>query len=368
MMKFKKLMHDWQGYIMTGISYMIPTIIGGALIVGIPQLIGMACGVNDLGKFAKATGFFHMLYQVNQVGWIGIGLVNLVIGGYIAYAIGDKPALGAGFIGGQLATNTQQGFIGAMVAGFIAGYVARWCRKHINVPEKWNSANELILTPLLTTGAVAIVNGLILAGPLAWINTGLLAWIKTMVNDHTNGLILALIMGGMIGVDLGGPVNKAAWAAGNFFFLEGVYKPCLYTNIAICAIPLGYALMTFIWPKKRFSPQLLEMGRTNLINGTFGITEGAIPFWMKAPQLIFVNVIGGALGAGVGELMGVSSHIPPLGGIPGILTADNIPAYVCGILACALVIAVVAPLVANFTEDNGKKISEDDIKLDITTE
>lgn len=245
-MKFKKLMHDWQGYIMTGISYMIPTIIGGALIVGIPQLIGMACGVNDLGKFAKATGFFHMLYQVNQVGWIGIGLVNLVIGGYIAYAIGDKPALGAGFIGGQLATNTQQGFIGAMVAGFIAGYVARWCRKHINVPEKWNSANELILTPLLTTGAVAIVNGLILAGPLAWINTGLLAWIKTMVNDHTNGLILALIMGGMIGVDLGGPVNKAAWAAGNFFFLEGVYKPCLYTNIAICAIPLGYALMTFI--------------------------------------------------------------------------------------------------------------------------
>lgn len=366
-MNVKKTLKEWEGYIMSGISYMIPTIIGGAIIVGIPQLIGMACGVEDLGKFAKATGFFHMLYQVNQVGWIGIGLVNLVIGGFTAYAIGDKPALGAGFIGGQLATNNQQGFIGAVIAGFIAGYVARWCRK-INVSDKWKSAIELLVTPLLTTGTVAVINGLILNAPLAAINTGLLAWIKGMINSKTNGLIVALVLGGMIGVDLGGPVNKAAWAAGNFFFLEGVYQPCLYTNIAICAIPLGYSLMTFIWPKKRFSGNLYELGRSNLISGAFGITEGAIPYFLKAPQLIFVNVIGGALGAGVSELMGVSSHIPPLGGLPGILTADNIPAYVCGILVCAVFIALVAPLVANFTEDNGKKITEDDIQLDITTE
>lgn len=364
-MKFKKLMKDWEGYMMSGISYMIPTIIGGAIIVGIPQLIGMAFGVDNLAKYEKATGFFHMLWQVNQVGWIGIGLVNLVIGGYVAYAIGDKAALGAGFIGGQLATNTQQGFIGAVIAGFVAGYVARWCRK-IRVPEKWNSAIELLVTPLLTTGAVAIINGLVLNGPLSWLNLSLIAWVKAMVNDKTNGLLVACIMGGMIGFDLGGPVNKAAWATGNFFFLEGIYKPCLYTNIAICAIPLGYALMTFIWPKKRFSAQLYEMGRTNLINGTFGITEGAIPFFLKAPQLIFVNVIGGALGAGVGELMGVNSHIPPLGGLPGILTADNIPAYLCGILSCALFIAVVAPLIANFNTDKKKEVKEDDIKLDIS--
>ena len=364
-MKFKKLMKDWEGYMMSGISYMIPTIIGGAIIVGIPQLIGMAFGVDNLAKYEKATVFFHMLWQVNQVGWIGIGLVNLVIGGYVAYAIGDKAALGAGFIGGQLATNTQQGFIGAVIAGFVAGYVARWCRK-IRVPEKWNSAIELLVTPLLTTGAVALINGLVLTGPLSWLNLSLIAWVKAMVNDKTNGLLVACIMGGMIGFDLGGPVNKAAWATGNFFFLEGIYKPCLYTNIAICAIPLGYALMTFIWPKKRFSAQLYEMGRTNLINGTFGITEGAIPFFLKAPQLIFVNVIGGALGAGVGELMGVNSHIPPLGGLPGILTADNIPAYLCGILACAVFIAVCAPLSANFNTDKKKEVKEDDIKLDIT--
>lgn len=358
----KKLLKEWEGYVMSGISYMIPTIIGGALVVGVPQIIGMCFGVTDLSKFAKATGFMHWLYQVNQVGWIGIGLVNLVIGGYIAYAIGDKPALGAGFIGGQLATNNQLGFIGAMVAGFVAGYVARWCRK-IKVSEKWNSAIELIVTPLLTTGAVAIVVGLILNAPLAWINTSLVNWVKAMVNQKTNAILLAAVMGGMIGVDLGGPVNKASWSVGNFFMLEGIYKPCLYTNIAICAIPLGYALMTFIWPKERFSAELFEMGRNDLVTGAFGITEGAIPFLMKAPQLFFVNVIGGALGSVVGALMGVNSIMPPLGGIPGILTAQNILAYICGILACSVFIAVVAPLVANFKEPQEVEVNSDDIEI-----
>lgn len=363
----KRILKEWEGAIMSGISYMIPTVIGGALIVGVPQLIGMCFGYGDLSKFAKSTGFFHMLYQINSVGWIGIGLVNLVIGGYIAYALGDKPALGAGFIGGQLATNNQLGFIGAIAAGLIAGYVARWCRK-IKVPERWNSAIELIIMPLLTVGSVALFVGVVLTPPLAWLNNGLTSWVKFMVEQKTNAILLAAIMGGMIGVDLGGPVNKAAWGVGNFFFIEGIYQPCLYTNIAICAIPMGYAIMSFIWPKKRFSSELLEMGHNNLIMGTFGITEGAIPFMMKAPQLIIVNVIGGALGSATGAFLGVKSHIPPLGGLPGILTADNIFAYLAGILVCALFIAIVAPLIADFTDKNStdeESMKDDDIELNI---
>ena len=294
-------------------------------------------------------------------------MVNLVIGGYIAYALGDKPALGAGFIGGQLATNNQLGFIGAIAAGLIAGYVARWCRK-IKVPDKWNSAIELIVMPLLTVGSVAVFVGVVLTPPLAWINNGLTSWVKYMVEQKTNAVLLAAIMGGMIGVDLGGPVNKAAWGVGNFFFIEGIYQPCLYTNIAICAIPMGYALMSFIWPKKRFSAELLEMGHNNLIMGTFGITEGAIPFMMKAPQLIIVNVLGGALGSATGAFLGVKSHIPPLGGLPGILTADNIFAYLAGIFVCALFIAIVAPLIADFTDKDSsgeESMSDDDIELNI---
>lgn len=364
----KKLLSDWKGYLMSGISYMIPTVIGGAMIVGIPQLIGMIFGVNDLTKYKSAQGFFHILYQINQVGWIGIGLVNLVIAGYVAYAIGDKPALGAGFIGGQLASTINAGFLGALVAGFVAGYVARYCRK-IKVGEAWKSAVPLLIVPLLTTGAVALVVGVILSGPLSWLNTTLVAWVKAMINNHTNGAIVALVLGAMIGTDLGGPINKAAWMVGNILFIEGIYGPALMTNIAICCIPLGYALATFIYPRKRFSDEMFMAGRNNLIMGSFGITEGAIPFFLTSPlKLLPVNMIGGALGAVTGELLGMQSHIPPLGGLPGIITADNKLAYIAGIAAGALFIGLVAPLVANFnvsSDEEENDISEDDIKIDI---
>ena len=365
----KKLLAEWKGYLMTGVSYMIPTIIGGAMIVGIPQIIGMIFGVNDLSAYAEGSGFYHILYQVNQVGWIGIGLVNLVIAGYIAYSIGDKPALGAGFIGGQLATNIGAGFLGALVAGFVAGYVARWC-KNIKVSDTWQSSMPLLVVPLLTTGAVAIIEGVLLAGPLSALNTGLVSWVKDMINSGTNSLIIAVILGAMIGTDLGGPINKAAWFVGNVLFLEGIYEACLMTNIAICCIPLGYALATFIHPRSRFSDELFLAGRNNLIMGTFGITEGAIPFTMVSLKLVPINMIGGALGAVTGEFLGMKSHIPPLGGLLGIITADNKFAYIVGILVGALFIAIVSPMVANFNTtskeiESTSEVDVDDIELEI---
>jgi PTS system fructose-specific IIC component len=368
MTSVKSLLAEWKGYLMSGISYMIPTVIGGAMIVGIPQLIGMAMGVNDLSKYKNTTDFFHILYEINSVGWIGIGLVNLVIAGYVAYAIGDKPALGAGFIGGQLASTINAGFLGALIAGFVAGYVARWCRK-IQVGEAWKSAIPLLVVPLLTTGAVALIVGVILSSPLTWINVSLVAWVKGMISNHTNGAIVAIVLGGMIGTDLGGPINKAAWMVGNILFIEGIYGPALITNIAICSIPLGYALATFIYPRHKFSDEMFMAGRNNLIMGTFGITEGAIPFFLSSPlKLLPVNMIGGALGSVTGVLLGMHSHIPPLGGLPGIITADNKFAYIGGILVGSLFIGLVAPLVANFNISSSEEIediNEDDIKIEI---
>lgn len=367
-MKIRKLLLEWKGYLMSGISYMIPTVIGGAMIVGIPQIIGLCFGVTNLDKFKSTNDFFHVLYQINQVGWVGIGLVNLVIAGYVAYAIGDKPALGAGFIGGQLATNIKAGFLGALIAGFVAGYVARWCRK-IKVPEAWKSSLPLMVVPLLTTGAVAIVEGVILATPLTALNTGLVTWVKNMIASGTNGVVVAAILGAMIGSDLGGPINKAAWMVGNILFIEGIYQPALMTNIAICCIPLGYAIATFIYPRKRFSDELYLAGKNNLIMGTFGITEGAIAFTLVSPlKLLFVNMAGGSIGAVVGEVLGMHSHIPPLGGIPGIITADNKLAYIAGIAAGALFIGVVAPLVTDFSEKATKtseEVNNEDIEINI---
>lgn len=366
MKSLKGLLAEWKGYLMSGISYMIPVVIGGAMIVGIPQLIGMAMGVNDFSKYKNAADFFHVLYEINSVGWIGIGLVNLVIAGYVAYAIGDKAALGAGFIGGQLASNINAGFLGALIAGFVAGYVARWCKK-IKVGEAWQSALPLLIVPLLTTGAVAIVVGVILSSPLTWINVSLVAWVRGMISNHTNGVIVAIVLGGMIGTDLGGPINKAAWMVGNILFIEGIYGPALMTNIAICCIPLGYAMSTFIYPKTKFSDEMFMAGRNNLIMGTFGITEGAIPFFLISPlKLLPVNMIGGALGSATGEFLHMHSHIPPLGGLPGIITADNKLAYIVGILVGALFIGIVAPLVANFNvskDSETEDLNDDEIVI-----
>lgn len=360
----KKLLAEWKGHMMSGISYMIPTVIGGAMIVGIPQIIGLMMGVKDLSKFKDATGFIHMLYQVNQVGWIGIGLVNLVIAGFVAYSIGDKPAIGAGFIGGQLASNINAGFLGALIAGFIAGYVARWCKK-IKVSESWSSAMPLLIVPLLATGSVAIVLGVILASPLSALNNGLVDWVRSMIDNHTSIVIVAAIMGGMIGTDLGGPINKASWMVGNILFIEGIYEPALITNVAICCIPLGYAFATFIW-KKRFSSEMLVAGRNNIIMGSLGITEGAIPFALISPiKLFFVNVIGGALGSVTGVLLGMSASIPPLGGVLGIITASNKLGYIGGILVGALFIGIVAPMLVDFSDTGSQEeeISLDDIEI-----
>ena len=128
----KKFFKEAKGHLMTGIGYMLPLIIGASLVVAIPKLL-------------------------EQVGWTGIGLVNTVLGGFIAYSIADKPAIGAGLIGGALASNTKAGFLGAVVAAFIAGYVVKWCKEHIHLPDSMQQMMPLVITPFLATGAVAII-------------------------------------------------------------------------------------------------------------------------------------------------------------------------------------------------------------------
>ena len=125
----RKFLKEAKGHLMTGISYMLPLIIGASLVVAIPKLIGVAMDINSLDFYADKQGFLHILYLLEQVGWTGIGLVNTVLAGFIAYSIGDKPAIGAGLIGGALASKTNAGFLGAVLAAFIAGYVVKWCKK-----------------------------------------------------------------------------------------------------------------------------------------------------------------------------------------------------------------------------------------------
>lgn len=359
----KKLLHELKGHLMSGISYMLPLIIGSSLVIAIPKIIGLAMGLTSLDAFAEAGGFAHILYLIEQVGWTGIGLINTILAGFIAYSIADKPGIGAGFIGGAIAANTQAGFLGAVIAGFTAGYVAKWCKEKITLPQLFHQAMPLVIIPLLATMSVAIVMGVILSGPLSAINNGLVEWIKHMIEKDTNKVILALIMGGMIGVDLGGPVNKASWMAGNVLLAEGIFLPAIIVNVANCAIPLGYAFATLI-KKSRFSQELLDAGRNNFVMGFIGITEGAIPFTLVSPlKLVCVNILGGAIGPAVGILLGMYDKMPPVGGIYGFVSIGNGWAYLIAIIAGALVIGFLAPLLVDFNKDQSVDIAEEDIEI-----
>ena len=362
----KKFFSEAKGHLMTGIGYMLPLIIGASLIVAIPLIIALFCGVQSLDPYAEKTGFFHTLYLINQVGWTGIGLVNTVLAGFVAYSIADKPAIGAGFIGGAIATSTKAGFLGAVIAAFLAGYTVKWCKEHIKLPDSMQQMMPLVILPFFATGVVAVVMGAILATPLSAINTALVDWLKAMSQSGTSQLVLALVLGAMIASDMGGPINKSAWMAGNVLLTEHIYQPNVYINCVICIPPLAYAISTLI-RKDRFSNSFKDAGKGNWVMGFIGITEGAIPFTLvKASRLIPINMIGGALGAAVTCLLGAKASIPPVGGIYGFITISNGWAYLVGMLVGALFIAIVAPMVVDFnvdTENEEETLSEEDIDI-----
>ncbi len=360
MSKKKSFLSEIKGHLMTGISYILPLIIGASLVVAIPKLTALAMGITSLDAYADATGFYHTLYLMEQVGWTGIGLLNTILAGFIAYSIGEKPAMGAGFIGGLIASNTNAGFLGAVVAGFFAGYVCKFLKEKINITGSAAGMMPLIIMPLITVGLTGFLMSVILAGPLGSINTSLNAWVAEMCQNGTNSVVLAIVLGTMIGFDLGGPVNKAAWMAGNALMLEGIYLPAILVNCAIVIPPLGYGLATFI-KRSRFSETLAETGKGNIVMGIIGITEGAIPFTLTNPlKLVPVNMIGCAAGAGIAAFLGVHPIMPPVGGLYGFISLGSGWAYLVGAIAGSLIIAVLSTILVDFTEDE----SEEDFDLD----
>ena len=354
----KKRLYEARDHLMGGISYALPVIIGGSLVVALAKIIGFAGGVSNLDDYAKAGGFFHYVWIFQNVGWSAIGLLNLVLSGYIAYSIAGKPALAAGFVGGVLASSTNAGFLGAVVSGFFAGWITNKIKNNIKIKGAAASSLPLIILPLLTIGLTGILMAVILGGPLGWINTSLLTWVTKMSESNTNVIILAVVLGAMIGFDLGGPVNKAAWMAGNALFISGVYLPSILVNVAIWIPPLGYGLATLI-KKKNFSDTFKEAGNGALIMGVIGITEGAIPFTLQSPgKLIPLNVISCAAGTAIAAMLGIYVKMPPIGGMYGFFSVGNGWAYLLGGIAGALIIGFGANFLADFTEKNEKNAEE----------
>lgn len=363
----KKRLYEARDHLMGGISYALPVIIGGSLVVALAKIIGFTGGISNLDDYANAGGFFHYVWVFQNVGWSAIGLLNLVLSGYIAYSIAGKPALASGFVGGVLASSTNAGFLGAVVAGFFAGWITNKIKNNIKIKGAAASSVPLIILPLLTIGATGILMAVILGGPLGWLNNSLLEWVTKMSQNNTNVVILAVILGAMIGFDLGGPVNKAAWMAGNALFMSGIYLPAILVNVAIWIPPLGYGLATLI-KKKNYSETFKEAGNGALIMGVIGITEGAIPFTLQSPgKLIPLNIIACSAGAALAAVLGIYVKMPPIGGMYGFFSVGNGWAYLLGGLAGALIIGFGANILVDFTEsEKGNEVKMESEEIEIS--
>ncbi|MFJ4472615.1 fructose-specific PTS transporter subunit EIIC [Streptomyces sp. NPDC089424] len=327
--------------LMNGVSYMIPFVVVGGLLIAISLSLG---GHTDpSGGLVIPKDSFWM--DVNNIGVIGFTLMVPVLSGYIAYAIGDRPALVPGMIGGWIANTGElydskagAGFIGAIVTGFLAGYLVLWIKK-IRVPKFAQPIMPIIVIPIVTTSVLGLFFIYVIGRPISWVFEHLTSWLGGMTG--TSAILLGAILGLMIAFDMGGPVNKTAFLFGAGLIATGNQTVMGMCAAAIPVMPLGQGLATLI-RKRLYTEQERETGLAALFMGCFGISEGAIPFAAARPaQVIPANMLGGAVAGAVAGLAGVEDAVPHGGPIVAVLGAvSGVPMFFVAVLMGTAVTAV----------------------------
>ncbi|MFJ9380567.1 fructose-specific PTS transporter subunit EIIC [Streptomyces sp. NPDC101455] len=334
--------------LMNGVSYMIPFVVVGGLLIAISLSLG---GHPDpSGGLVIPKDSFWM--DVNNIGVIGFTLMVPILSGYIAYAIGDRPALVPGMIGGWIAntgslydSKAGTGFIGAIVTGFLAGYLVLWIKK-VKVPK---FVQPIIVIPIVATTALGLFFIYVIGKPISWVFEHLTSWLGGMTG--TSAILLGTILGLMIAFDMGGPVNKTAFLFGAGLIATGNQAVMGMCAAAIPVMPLGQGLVTLI--RQRFyTEQERETGLTSLFMGCFGISEGAIPFAAARPaQVIPANMLGGAVAGAVAGLAGVKDAVPHGGPIVAVLGAvSGVPMFFVAVAIGTAVTAVTTVALVDVSE------------------
>ncbi|MFB7786757.1 fructose-specific PTS transporter subunit EIIC [Streptomyces vinaceus] len=306
--------------LMNGVSYMIPFVVVGGLLIAISLALG---GHATAEGYVIPEGTFWA--HVNAVGGIGFQLMIPILSGYIAYAIGDRPALVPGMIGGFIAntgalydSKAGAGFIGAIVTGFLAGYLVLWIKK-VKVPKVVQPIMPIIVIPIVATTALGLFFIYVIGKPISWVFENLTGWLSGMTG--TSAILLGAILGLMIAFDMGGPVNKTAFLFGTGLIASGNYAVMGMCAAAIPVMPLGQGLATLL-RRKLYSDQERETGMAALFMGMFGISEGAIPFAAARPAVVIpANMLGGAVAGAIAGVGGVGDHVPHGGPVVAALGA-----------------------------------------------
>ncbi|QET63581.1 PTS fructose transporter subunit IIC [Vibrio parahaemolyticus] len=323
---FKKLLSTMKGHLLFGTSHMLPFIVAGGVL--------LALAVMASGKGAvPADG---LLADISNIGIKGLVLFPIILGGFIGYSIADKPALAPAMISSGIMADMGGGFLGCIVAGFIAGGVVFQLKK-IPLSANMTALGAYFIYPLLGT---LISAGIVLWGigePIKIFMASMNEFLASMAG--ASKVVLGTILGGMTAFDMGGPINKVATL---FAQTQVDTQPWLMggVGIAICTPPLGMALATFLF-KKKFTKQEQEAGKAAAIMGSIGISEGAIPFAANDPVRVLPSIVaGGIVGCVFGFLTDVLLHAP-WGGLITAPVSSNIPMYVVGIALGSLTTAVI---------------------------
>lgn len=336
MEEYGKLLKKTREHLMTGVSYMIPVILAGAMLIAISLI---------LSQSLKLTGPFADFLM--SVGGVGMTLFVAVLSAYISYAIADRAGIAPGLIAGYMANQAGAGFLGGMVVGLLAGYIT-YTLKKIKLPRNLQPIMALVVYPLLATFLTATILHYVIEGPIVALNEGLTAWLKGM--SGVTPILLGAILGGMIGADFGGPINKVAYTFAVGMLGESILEPMGMVGPAISVAPIAMWLASTLRPKL-YSEEEREAGKAALVLGLVTISEGAIPFAVVDPlRVLFSSIVGSAVAGGVAGALGVGNNAP----LGGVLILPVVTKPVQYLIALAAGVVVTALLV-NLLKGIGKK-------------
>lgn len=334
--------HQIYKHLMNGVSHMLPFVVGGGILIAIAFLIdGFSVDLNSLPADQRAN--FGTITQAaamfKGIGGTAFGFMLPILAGFIAMSIADRPGLAVGFVGGSIAANGTSGFLGALVAGFVAGYIVLLLKKIFSkLPESLDGMKPVLLYPLLGIFLVGVIMQFVVEPPIGALNTA--------INNGLNGLngasavVLGVLLGGMMSVDMGGPVNKAAYVFGTASIAAGNYNIMAAVMIGGMVPPIAIALATIFF-KNKFTAEERKAGPTNFIMGLSFITEGAIPFAASDPlHVLPACVVGSAVAGGLSMAFGCTL-MAPHGGIFVVPTIGNPLMYLVALvigsfIACGL--------------------------------
>ncbi|AND83895.1 PTS transporter subunit EIIA [Clostridium tyrobutyricum] len=291
-------------HLMSGVSNMLPFVVGGGILIAISFMFGIKSYDPKDPSFNVISQLFH-----DVGGTYAFSLMVPVLAGFIGMSIADRPGFAPAMVGGFIAAKSDAGFLGGLIAGFIAGYVVLLLKKVFSkLPQSLEGIKPVLLYPLFGILITGVIMLLFIVNPVKAINVGLVHWLGSM--GSTNRLILGLILGGMMAIDMGGPVNKAAFAFGIAMIANGKFTPHAAIMAGGMVPPLGIAIATSIF-KNRFTKEERETGKTCYVMGATFITEGAIPFAASDPgRVIPASIVGAAVAGGLSMIFNIGLPAP----------------------------------------------------------